>query len=130
MVKTHAFIVSAFAWLILAFPGYAQKPGNPETGCLGDQELADGQYDGTYMLFNESSPDNGTVNVREQPTTRSAIVHAAQSRNPITISEQVPQDDGYCWLRVDVTSLSNTTAAGMIFVTGWVRGDLITTAWD
>ena len=130
MVKTHAFIVSTFAWLILAFPGYAEKPGDPETGCLSDQELSDVQYDGTYMLFNESNPDSGAVNVREQPTTSAAIVYAAQSRNPIAVYEQVFQEDGYCWLRADVTSLSSSTTSGVIVVTGWVRGDLITTAWD
>lgn len=130
MFKANIFIVAAFASSMLAFPGYAQKPGDPETGCLDNQELADGQYDGTYMLFNESNPDNGIVYIREQPTTNSSIVYAAQSRNPITVSQQVFQEDSYCWLRVDVTSLSDRTASGIIVITGWVRGDLITTAWD
>lgn len=130
MVRILTFIVSTSVWFILAVPGYAQKPGDLETGCLDDQELADGQYDGTYMLFNESNPASGIVNVREQPTTRSAIVYAAQSQNPIAVSQQVFQEDGYCWLRADVTSLTNTTASGIIVVTGWIRGDLITTAWD
>ena len=130
MVKTHAFIVSTFAWLLLVLPGYAQKPGDPETGCLDDKELSDGQNDGTYMLFNESSPDIGTVNVREQATTSSVIVYAAQSRNPITVSEQVFQEDGYCWLRADVTVLTSENPVTFDFISGWVRGDLITTAWD
>ena len=130
MIKANVFIFSACAGLVLAFPGYAQKTGDPETGCLDNQELASGQYDSTYMLFNEGNPDNGTVNIREQPTTNSAIVYAAQSRNPITVHEQVFQSDGYCWLRADITSLSDTNASGIIVVTGWVRGDLITTAWN
>ena len=96
-LKTRNVAIMAVAWLALSVPGQAQiqKPGDPTTGCLDNQELADGQFDGTYMLYAEDNPIDGTINIRERPTTNSDIVHAAQSRNPITVSEQVFQEDGY-----------------------------------
>lgn len=97
-------------------------------GCLDSQTLGAAiETGGTYMLFDpgdRSVNSDGPINIREEPTTRSRVRYIAASRNPVSILRQVTGDDGYCWLRVTVTT-NQSTGASAVTVTGWVRGDLV-----
>jgi Bacterial SH3 domain len=63
------------------------------------------------------SPDNSNrINIREQPSTSSKILHVGSTGKLVIIHKQVVGDDGYCWFWVKFYKSQ---------VTGWVRGDLL-----
>jgi Bacterial SH3 domain len=63
------------------------------------------------------SPDNSNrINIREQPSTSSKILHVGSAGQLVIIHKQVVGDDAYCWFRV---KLDNSK------VTGWVRSDVL-----
>lgn len=123
-------LTAALASTLFVLPAYA-GPGDPQTGCLDNETLPQALgLEHTYMLYDEDDPEDGRINLRSEPTTSSSLVYVAESRNPITIFEQVFREDGYCWLRVEVLTFSEANPGVLTPVNGWVRSDLIALAWD
>ncbi|MBW4523061.1 MAG: SH3 domain-containing protein [Scytolyngbya sp. HA4215-MV1] len=133
--------MKAFSFLIaiaLFFPAVVVVPDAARSapklkGCLDSTNLRQAMSGrGNYMLFDRndrSANHDGPINIREKPSVRARVRYVAASRNPVDILKQVAGEDGYCWLNVRVVTGQSTTQA-VITVTGWVRGDLITTASD
>jgi Bacterial SH3 domain len=102
-------------------------PTNNRKGCVDDRELKKGPLE-FYIIYdpeNASTNSHASINIREKPTIKSRAVHLVSSGNPVIILQQVVKDD-YCWLKVNVTTLSKHDSTSYITVTGWVRGDLVT----
>ncbi|BAY61391.1 hypothetical protein NIES22_14560 [Calothrix brevissima NIES-22] len=95
-------------------------------GCVDDRELKKGPLEFYIIHDPENSANNSpaAIRIREQPSTKSAILHVASSGNPVIIYQQVVIDN-YCWLKVDVTSVSKNDPTSYITVRGWVRGDFV-----
>lgn len=123
------FLTAAFISALFPSSSYAQQ--NSQTGCLSSGALTDTIEPGSgYMLYDEGNPVDGSINLRAEPTTSAPVVYVATSRAPITIFEQVYQNDGYCWFRIDVLTFSEANPNVLTPVGGWVRSDLTTMAWD
>ncbi|MBD2436878.1 SH3 domain-containing protein [Nostoc sp. FACHB-110] len=96
-------------------------------GCVDNRELKKGPLE-FYIIYDpeiHSSNSPASIRIRENPSTESAVVHVASSGNPVIIYQQVVRDN-YCWLKVDVTSISKDDPTSYITVRGWVRGDFVT----
>jgi hypothetical protein len=102
-------------------------PTNNLKGCVNDSELKKSPLE-FYIIHdpeNASTNPHTSINIREQPTIKSPVVHAVYSGNPVIIFQQVVKDN-YCWLQVEVTTLSDKDSTSYLTVKGWVRGDLVT----
>jgi Bacterial SH3 domain len=102
-------------------------PKNKPQGCIDERELKKGPVE-FYIIHdpaNTSTNFDAVVNIREQPTVKSPVVHVASPGNPLMIFQQVVRDN-YCWLKVDVTSIkSQNDPTSYITIRGWVRGDFV-----
>lgn len=102
-------------------------PTNNPKGCINDRDIKQVPLE-FYIIYDPENPDSNSpasIRIRENPSTESAIVHVASSGNPVIIYQQVVIDK-YCWLKVDVTSVSKNDPTSYITVKGWVRGDFVT----
>ncbi|BAY26614.1 SH3 type 3 domain protein [Calothrix sp. NIES-2100] len=105
--------------------GIAIRTNKPK-GCVEDGELKKEPLE-FYIIHDPENPSSNSpasINIREKPSTTSAVVHVASSGNPVIIFQQVVIDN-YCWLKVDVTSVSKNDPTSYITVRGWVRGDFV-----
>jgi SH3-like domain-containing protein len=64
-----------------------------------------------------SQDANARINLREQPSTSTAVMYIGSPDTPVTIYEQTVGTDNNCWYRVELIQAPNSS--------GWVRGDLL-----